>query len=128
MAGIASKLGTAAKSSLVREGGKEALGNLYTGKSLSRGVGAAIALGGLATAGARIGGASTDPHMNDAAYFNEPDNLSFKSRVRSTAPAPQEMTSAPSILAGGQAPSVGQADNMGATGDMVFGMHNKRHG
>ena len=106
----------------------EKLGNLYTGKKLNPLIGIGIGIAGVAGNIGRLTNASRDLESNDAAHFNQLGNLGFKARTQSTAPGASAQGVAPSILAGGQAPSAGKADNLGATGDMVFGMHNKRRG
>lgn len=106
----------------------EKMGNLFTGKKLNPLIGIGIGVAGVAANVGRMNSASTDLESNDAAHFNQLGNLGLRNRMQSTAPGASAQDVAPSILAGGQAPSAGKADNLGATGDMVFGMHNKRHG
>lgn len=125
---MAGKLGTFAKSALLKDA-TPGLANAFTGKTINQGwMAGALAAGTALTAGAILGdGTGTRVDGNDAATFNRPGNLDLNQRIKTTAPAPMAQGSAPSIMAGGrQAP--GAADNLGATGDMVFGMHNKRHG
>lgn len=104
----------------------ETLANAYTGKKLHPAIGWGVGIAGVALGAAKLATASTKLDGNDAQSFNTFGNLSIGSRTGSTAPLPMARGVAPSILAGGGVP--GTADNMGATGDMVFGMHNKRHG
>lgn len=120
-----SRLASMAKKGLLKPDKAGArLGNLFTGQTINSGWMGAAVLGGTAlgvgsmlssTTGARADG-------NDAKSLNM---MSPVRKVGSTAPAPMASSVAPSIMAGGRE-SPGAADNLGATGDMVFGMHNSR--
>lgn len=127
--GMAKKLGSFAKRKLTTDNVKkgETLGNLYTGKKLVSGVGVAIGLAGVGSAIGLMKGASRDLQGNDAATLNALDNLTVASRTKNTAPRVSARGVAPSVMAGGHITGE-KADDLGATGDMVFGMHNKRHG
>lgn len=126
---LGKKLGTGIASSIFTESkAGEKIGNLYTGKKLHPLIGIGVGVAGVAASVGRMNSASKDLESNDAAHFNQLGNLSLKERMRPTAPGASAQGVAPSILAGGQQTGAGNADNLGATGDMVFGMHNKRHG
>lgn len=121
-------VGSGIKSALLKDTKKgESIGNLFTGKRVRPMVGVGIAALGVAGALSKM---STAPKSfdtgNDIDALNHVDNMTLSSRTKPTAPGASARGVAPSILAGGQ--NTGSADNMGATGDMVFGMHNKRHG
>ena len=100
------------------------LGNLFTGQTINSGwMGVAVAGAGALAVGSMVS-ASTGVRADG----NDAKSLSMMSPVRkvgSTAPAPMAHSVAPSIMAGGRE-GPGAADNLGATGDMVFGMHNSR--
>lgn len=132
--GATKKMGGKILSALTTDNEKfgKNMGNLYTGKKLKGGIGVGIAAAGIGLAAKRLSSASTSlTPANDPQYFNQLDNLTMASRIAPTAPMPTESTVSPSVMAGGHitgSQSTGNANNMGATGDMVFGMHNKRHG
>lgn len=127
--GLYRKMGTDMFSAITTDNKSgESIGNLFTGKKLNPLIGIGLGVAGVAANISRMNNASTNLRQNDAAHFNEIGNLSVKSRMQSTAPTASAQGVAPSVLAGGQQSGPGAADNLGATGDMVFGMHNKRHG
>lgn len=127
---MASKLGTFAKSALTTAAPKgKTIGNAFTGKKINDGWMAGALAGGTALAAGSILSQGTGGKLNgnDATTLNRIGNLSPASKIKDTAPAASAQGTAPSIMAGGrQAPSTSNADNLGATGDMVFGMHNNR--
>lgn len=129
--GVGSALGGIGKSALnasVTENKKygKTLANLYTGKKLNPIIGAGVGLAGVGIGLSRMNSASTDLRGQDAAALNELGHTKVRRGLKSNAPAPSASTVAPSVMAGGHI--TGAANDMGATGDMVFGMHNKRHG
>lgn len=88
----------------------------------------ALGAGVLGVAGAMTyarleGGTGSKISGNDVRSMNE---MSMRQRITGVnpAPPPTERGVAPSILAGAR--TTGNADNLGATGDMVFGMHHNR--
>lgn len=133
--GASKKLGSSVFSKITKDNEKfgKNIGNLYTGKKLKSGIGLGVAAAGILYSASKMNSASTSLRpQNDPQYFNQLGNLSINSRTAPTAPLPSVSTVAPSVMAGGHITGggtpVGGANNMGATGDMVFGMHNKRHG
>lgn len=105
------------------------MANMYTGKKLKPGIGIGVGLAGVGLAVARMNRASTDLQGRDSAALNEWGNTRVARGLISNAPAPSASTVAPSVMAGGHITgNTSNANDLGATGDMVFGMHNKRHG
>ena len=82
-----------------------------------------LGVAGAMTLGRLEGGTGSKISGNDVRSMNE---MSMRQRITGVnpAPPPTEIGVAPSILAGAR--TTGNADNIGATGDMVFGMHNNR--
>lgn len=78
---------------------------------------------GLMTLGRLEAGTGSKISGNDVRSMNE---MNMSQRITGVNPAPPPTASgvAPSILAGAR--TTGNADDLGATGDMVFGMHNNR--
>lgn len=120
-----SRLGELAKKGLLKPDPRGAkVGNLFTGQRINSGWmgAAAVGVGALsvgsmlsATTGARADG-------NDAQSLNM---MSPTRKIGTNAPPAMAQGVAPSIMAGARQ-GAGAADNLGATGDMVFGMHNSR--
>ena len=82
-----------------------------------------LGVAGLMTVGRLEAGTGSKISGNDVRSMNE---MSMSQRITGVNPAPPPTTSgvAPSIMAGAR--TTGNADNLGATGDMVFGMHHNR--
>lgn len=120
-----SRLASMAKKGLLKPDKAGArLGNLFTGQTINSGwMGAAVAGAGMITVGSMVA-ASTGARAdgNDAKSLSM---LSTTRKIGSTAPPAMAQGVAPSIMAGARE-GAGAADNLGATGDMVFGMHNSR--
>lgn len=106
------------------------LANFYTGKKLNSAViGGAVGLGAFAA----VGGPSAfkeAPLKQDLSI--ESNTILGNQRLLKSSIAPPEQAVNPSILAGGRIPTAGgsgsKAPDLGATGDLVFGMHNGRQG
>lgn len=106
-----------AKKGLIK--GTSAIKNMNKG---ALGVGV-LGVAGLMTVGRLEAGTGSKISGNDVRSMNE---MSMSQRITGVNPAPPPTTSgvAPSIMAGAR--TTGNADNLGATGDMVFGMHHNR--
>lgn len=123
-------VGSLVKSALVSNA-KGGIGpsNLFTGKKLNGiTIGGALAVGTLAAMGGpRSFGAQniTTENPRDIQNIVGPG---FKNTM-ATRYSPAEEATAPSIMAGAREHHGGsQAPSLGASGDMVFGMHNSRKG
>lgn len=108
--------------------GGRTLGNLYTGKKLnSYTIGAGIVGGGLIAGGGVsgiFGAQNSEP--NRTQDINNP--MQWGSVMRREVAPVSEVVESPSMLADGTGRQGTKAPTLSASGDMVMGMHNLRHG
>lgn len=102
------------------------LGNFFSGRKPN-----GLMVGGMAIIGAAAGISAAGGLGSQRYEMNRPEDANTilgGSRVIAAKKSEVEQVVNPSVAAAGRAPSTGNAPNLNATGDIVFGMHNARRG
>lgn len=129
MAKIGKAIRKTAFKTFVKKDTSANLKNLYTGYSLRKSTTTAAAIGLGATGLAVVGGGDISNGVKAVAGGTSKGDMSsllgFKNLGSNAMPA-EQISSAPVFIADAQ--SSKQDKTLGASGNMVFGMHNLRHG